>query len=84
MEAMQKYKIIPVSVQQRVLAIHPKTKELRTAKILTAASSAGTNSYECLQYRAQFDRSDLGVPYIKDQDLVPINCQGSIWELYKI
>ena len=38
LEVMRKFKIMPISVQQRVLALHPKTGELRTAKILTAAS----------------------------------------------
>ena len=38
LDIIRKFKIMPISVQQRVLAIHPKTKELRTAKILTAGS----------------------------------------------
>jgi len=56
------------------LALHPKTGELRTAKILTAAVSQTDQIQDLpIQYRAQFDRSELGVPLIKDQDLVPIN-----------
>jgi len=36
-----------------------------------------------LRYRAQFDRSELGVPYINDCNLIPINSQGANWELFK-
>lgn len=43
---------MPISVQQRVLAIHPKTGELRTAKILTAAALNPSSQTECLRYRA--------------------------------
>jgi len=48
------------------LAIHPKTGELRTAKILTAAALNPGSETECLRYRAQFDRPELGVPCIND------------------
>ena len=67
-----------------MLALHPKTGELRTAKILTAAMSQTDQIQDLpIQYRAQFDRSALGVPLIKDQDLVPINIQGANWELFR-
>ena len=77
---------MPVSVQQRVIAIHPDTKELRTAKILTAAlniNRQSTSAEQPLQFRAQFDRSDLGVPYIQDQNMIPINDQGANWDMYR-
>jgi len=62
-----------------VLAIHPLTRELRTAKILTAAVN-NSHSENGFQYRAQFDRNDLGVPLIKDIHIIPINAQGANWE----
>lgn len=40
LDIMRQLKIIPVSVQQRVIAIHPQTNEIRPAKILTAALSS--------------------------------------------
>lgn len=83
---MRLFKMIPLSVQQRVIALHPGTNELRTAKILTAAMK-GNPSIETisepLQYRAQFDKSDLGVPYIFDVNLVPIDDQGVNWDKYR-
>jgi hypothetical protein len=66
--------------------MHPETKELRTAKILTAALNVHRQSEsfeQPLQYRAQFDRSDLGVPYILDLDMMPINDQGANWDMYR-
>ena len=50
LEVMRKFKIMPISVQQRVLAIHPQSGELRTGKILTAAS-LNLQMPEILQYR---------------------------------
>lgn len=38
---------------------------------------------EPLKYRAQFDRSDLGVPFILDQNMVPINDHGSNWDIFR-
>lgn len=64
LSTIKKYNLVPISVQQRVLAMHPKTLELRTAKILTASDS---------EFRAQFDRPELGAPLIDDYNLVPIN-----------
>ena len=53
LEVMRVLKIIPISVQQRVLAIHPESKELRTAKILTAAIKKGSLfEIEPQKYRA--------------------------------
>ena len=58
------YQIAPLVVSQRVLAIHPKTKELRTASILTT---------DVQSYHAQFDRAELGVIVISDLHLTPIS-----------
>jgi hypothetical protein len=38
---------------------------------------------EPLKYRAQFDRSELGVPFILDQNLLPINDPGSNWDIFR-
>lgn len=35
LQMIKEYQIAPLVVGQRVLAIHPKTKELRTASLLT-------------------------------------------------
>jgi hypothetical protein len=61
---IKEYQIAPLVVSQRVLAIHPKTKELHTASLLTTDVS---------QYHAQFDIPDLGVIIISDQQLIPIS-----------
>ena len=82
---MIKFNIVPISVQQRVLAIHPQTYELRTAKILTSAAQVTNgNKTDSLQYRSQFDRSELGVPYIKDTNVIPIGSHGANWDLIKM
>jgi len=51
-------------VGQRVLAIHPKTRELRTASLLTT---------DIRSYHAQFDRTELGTVMINDLQLIPIS-----------
>ena len=61
---IKEYHIAPLVVSQRVLAVHPKTKELRTASLLT------TDAYS---YHAQFDRPELGVMIVSDTQLVPIS-----------
>jgi len=61
---IKEYQIAPLMVSQRVLAIHPKTKELRTASLLTTDVS---------QYHAQFDKPELGVMIVSDTCLIPIS-----------
>mmetsp|Transcript_32335 Transcript_32335/g.23878 ORF Transcript_32335/g.23878 Transcript_32335/m.23878 type:complete len:121 (+) Transcript_32335:1258-1620(+) len=61
---IKEYQIAPLIVGQRVLAVHPKTRELRTASLLTA---------DVQQFHAQFDKPELGVIVIRDQDVVPIS-----------
>lgn len=75
------YNLVPISVQQRVIALHPSSKELRTAKIL--CQQVGEKQDAPIQYRSQFDNADLGVPYINDSDLVPISSQGANWDLLR-
>ena len=54
---------------QRVLAVHPQTKELKTGTILTS---------DVVQFHVQFDRTELGVLLVKDIDLQPIaSCKGN-------
>ncbi|KAG8369996.1 hypothetical protein BUALT_Bualt14G0071700 [Buddleja alternifolia] len=54
----------PLSVGQRVIAIHPKTREIHDGSVLTVDHS------KC---RVQFDRHDLGVEFVMDIDCMPSN-----------
>lgn len=54
----------PLSVGQRVIAIHPKTKEFHDGKILTV-------DYD--KYRIQFDLPELGVEMVKDIECMRLN-----------
>ena len=57
LQIIKEYQIAPLVVGQRVLAIHPKTKELRTASLLTT---------DVRSYHAQFDKTELGTMVISD------------------
>ncbi|CAH9059613.1 unnamed protein product [Cuscuta europaea] len=54
----------PISVGQRVIAIHSKTRELHDGSVLTVDHS---------RCRVQFDRPELGVEIVKDIDCMPLN-----------
>ncbi|KAK4425827.1 protein ALWAYS EARLY 3 [Sesamum alatum] len=54
----------PLSVGQRVIAIHPKTREIHDGSVLTVDHS------KC---RIQFDRHELGVEFVMDIDCMPLN-----------
>ncbi|XP_015892697.3 protein ALWAYS EARLY 3 isoform X1 [Ziziphus jujuba] len=54
----------PLSVGQRVIAIHPRTRKIQDGSILTVDHS------RCY---VQFDRPDLGVEYVMDIDCMPLN-----------
>lgn len=54
----------PLSVGQRVIAIHPKTRELHDGSVLTIDHD------KC---RVQFDRPELGVEFVMDIDCMPSN-----------
>ncbi|KAL6581931.1 hypothetical protein OROMI_005945 [Orobanche minor] len=54
----------PLSVGQRVIAIHPKTREINDGSVLTVDHS------KC---RIQFDRPELGVEFVMDIDCMPLN-----------
>lgn len=46
----------PLSVQQSVIAIHPRTREIQNGTVLTVDVS---------RYRVQFDQPALGVDYVR-------------------
>ncbi|MCD7467825.1 hypothetical protein HAX54_005468 [Datura stramonium] len=54
----------PLSVGQRVIAIHPKTREIHDGSVLTVDRS---------RCRVQFDRPELGVEFVMDFDCMPLN-----------
>ncbi|OIS96765.1 PREDICTED: protein ALWAYS EARLY 3 [Nicotiana attenuata] len=54
----------PLSVGQRVIAIHPKTREIHDGSVLTVDRS---------RCRVQFDRPELGVEFVMDIDCMPLN-----------
>ncbi|KAH6832949.1 DNA binding protein [Perilla frutescens var. hirtella] len=54
----------PLSVGQRVIAIHPKTREIHDGSVLTVDHS---------RCRIQFDRHELGVEFVMDIDCMPLN-----------
>ncbi|KAL2506685.1 Protein ALWAYS EARLY 3 [Abeliophyllum distichum] len=54
----------PLSVGQRVIAIHPKTREIHDGSVLTVDHS---------RCRIQFDRPELGVEFVMDIDCMPLN-----------
>ncbi|KAJ6397535.1 hypothetical protein OIU77_018530 [Salix suchowensis] len=54
----------PLSVGQRVIAIHPKTRELHDGSVLTVDHD---------RCRVQFDSAELGVEFVKDVDCMPSN-----------
>ncbi|XP_028770851.1 protein ALWAYS EARLY 2 [Neltuma alba] len=54
----------PLSVGQRVIAIHPKSREVHDGSVLTVDHD------KC---RVQFDRPELGVEFVMDIDCMPVN-----------
>ncbi|XWS58184.1 hypothetical protein CRYUN_Cryun08bG0013000 [Craigia yunnanensis] len=54
----------PLSVGQRVIAIHPKTREVNDGKVLTVDHD---------RCRVQFDSPELGVEFVMDIDCMPLN-----------
>ncbi|XP_021282350.1 protein ALWAYS EARLY 2 isoform X3 [Herrania umbratica] len=54
----------PLSVGQRVIAIHPKTREVHDGKVLTVDHD---------RCRVQFDSPELGVEFVTDVDCMPLN-----------
>ncbi|XP_059445242.1 protein ALWAYS EARLY 3 isoform X2 [Corylus avellana] len=54
----------PLSVGQRVIALHPRTREIHDGSVLTVDHS---------RCRIQFDRPELGVEFVLDIDCMPLN-----------
>ncbi|KAK8961043.1 Protein ALWAYS EARLY 2 [Platanthera guangdongensis] len=54
----------PLSVGQRVIACHPRTREVHDGSILTVDRN---------RCRVQFDRPELGVEFVMDVDCMPMN-----------
>nr|DAD33388.1 TPA_asm: hypothetical protein HUJ06_012239 [Nelumbo nucifera] len=54
----------PLSVGQRVIACHPKTREIHDGSVLTVDRN---------RCRVQFDRPELGVEFVMDIDCMPSN-----------
>ncbi|TYH82554.1 hypothetical protein ES332_D02G069500v1 [Gossypium tomentosum] len=54
----------PLSVGQRVIAVHPKTREIHDGSVLTVDYS---------RYQIQFDSPELGVEFVMDVDCMPLN-----------
>ncbi|KAI3810539.1 hypothetical protein L1987_20156 [Smallanthus sonchifolius] len=54
----------PLAVGQRVIALHPESREVHDGSVLTVDHD------KC---RVQFDRPDLGVTFVKDIDCMPSN-----------
>ncbi|GLT28915.1 hypothetical protein SLA2020_038170 [Shorea laevis] len=54
----------PLSVGQRVIAIHPKTREVHDGKVLTVDHD---------RCRIQFDAPEIGVKFVLDVDCMPLN-----------
>ncbi|TKY54129.1 ALWAYS EARLY 3 protein [Spatholobus suberectus] len=53
----------PLIVGQRVIAIHPKTREIHDGSVLTVDNC---------RYRVQFDQPELGVEFVMDIDCMPL------------
>lgn len=54
----------PLSVGQRVVALHPRTREIHDGKVLTVDRT---------WCRVQFERPELGVELVMDIDCMPLN-----------
>ncbi|GAB2249231.1 hypothetical protein Droror1_Dr00012590 [Drosera rotundifolia] len=54
----------PLTVGQRVIAIHPQTREVHDGSVLTVEHN---------RCGVQFDRHELGVEFVKDIDCMPAN-----------
>ncbi|KAF2310984.1 hypothetical protein GH714_018913 [Hevea brasiliensis] len=54
----------PLSVGQRIIALHPKTREIHDGSVLTVDHS---------RCRVQFDQPELGVEFVMDVDCMPLN-----------
>ncbi|XP_024958480.1 protein ALWAYS EARLY 3 isoform X2 [Citrus sinensis] len=54
----------PLYVGQRIIAVHPRTREICDGSVLTVEHS---------RYRVQFDKRELGIEFVQDIDCMPLN-----------
>ncbi|XP_024026911.1 protein ALWAYS EARLY 2 [Morus notabilis] len=54
----------PLTVGQRVIALHPRTREIHDGSVLTVDHD---------RCRVQFDRPEIGVEFVMDVDCMPLN-----------
>ncbi|ESR32865.1 hypothetical protein CICLE_v10004186mg [Citrus x clementina] len=54
----------PLYVGQRIIAVHPRTREICDGSVLTVEHS---------RYRVQFDKRELGIEFVQDIDCLPLN-----------
>ncbi|VVA98874.1 unnamed protein product [Arabis nemorensis] len=54
----------PLNVSQRVISLHPKSREIHDGSVLTV---------DHCRYRIQFDQPELGVEFVKDTECMPLN-----------
>ncbi|KAG7582824.1 SANT/Myb domain [Arabidopsis suecica] len=54
----------PLNVSQRVISLHPKSREIHDGSVLTV---------DHCRYRIQFDHPELGVEFVKDTECMPLN-----------
>ncbi|WZZ61085.1 hypothetical protein YC2023_061192 [Brassica napus] len=54
----------PLNVSQRVICLHPKSREIHDGSVLTV---------DHCRYRIQFDNPELGVEFVKDTECMPLN-----------
>ncbi|KAL4556296.1 hypothetical protein LXL04_038943 [Taraxacum kok-saghyz] len=64
----------PLSVGQRVIALHPESREVHDGSVLTVDND------KC---RVQFDRPELGVAFVKDVDCMPLNLLDNMPEVLR-
>ncbi|KAL6009859.1 hypothetical protein ACLOJK_000290 [Asimina triloba] len=64
----------PLSVGQRVIACHPKTREIHDGSVLTVDRN---------RCRVQFDRPELGVEFVMDIDCMPLNPLENLSEVLR-
>ncbi|KAH9683364.1 protein ALWAYS EARLY 3 [Citrus sinensis] len=54
----------PLYVGQRIIAVHPRTREICDGNVLTVEHS---------RYRVQFDKRELGIEFVQDIYCMPLN-----------
>jgi len=61
---VKRFKVVPMSVSQQVLAVHPVSGELRTGTLLTTYGD---------KFHVQFHKTELGVCLMQDNKFIPIS-----------